>query len=654
MVFAMSTLSVSQTLPAPTAITDPKQVTSKPNADVEQGEQSLSLERLYMTRSITGSAWSPDGKTVAFVSNITGRNNLWLVSAQGGWPMQLTVSDQRQAEPAWSPDGKWIAYMSDYDGDEQWDIFLVSPKTGQVVNLTNTREIAEESPTWSPDGRYLAYMVKPKTSSVFEIDIFDSVLKKTSHLTSGTAKEKMNVGPMWAKDGKSIVYTQQQAKGTDSNLFIADVATSQSRLLTPHDGEKLYSANDVSPDGRRILITSNAGNGYDNVGILDVSSKKIDWLTEDKWEISAGNFSPDGKSVTWTANVDGNTDIYIHDLATGKTTSLPLPKGVNTLGGAESAFTADGSRLLYYHDGPNAPNDAWIYDMRSHNSHQATHALLAGIPVDHMVEPSLVHYPSRDGKWTISAWLYVPHNMQRNGQNAAIVHVHGGPTSQTVNSFNRFVQYMVNQGYMVIAPNYRGSTGYGKEFQEANLFDMGGGDLQDVLAAADWIKQTGYLDPNKLVIAGGSYGGYMSMMAVTKAPEVWAAAVPIVPFVNYFTEIQNEDPILREMDIATMGDPSDEKSHPLLRDRSPIFFIDQVKAPLLLLAGGNDPRCPKSETLQVVEAIKKQGGIAEYKIYENEGHGFARVENQIDAYQRAANFIKSHVPPADCGCSLNQ
>jgi dipeptidyl aminopeptidase/acylaminoacyl peptidase len=654
MVSVMSTLSFSQTLPAPTAISDPKQVTSRPNADVEQGEQSLSLERLYMTRSIGGTAWSPDAKKIVFVSNITGRNNLWLVPADGGWPMQLTVSDQRQAAPAWSPDGKWIAYMSDYDGDEQWDVFLVSPKGGQVLNITNTREIAEESPTWSPDGRYLAYMVKPKTSSVFEIDVFDTVTRKTSHLTSGTAKEKMNVGPIWSKDGKSIVYTQQHAKGTDSNIFIADLASAQSTLLTPHDGEKLYGASDVSPDGKKILITSNAGNGYDNVGVLDVASKKIDWLTEDKWEISAGNFSPDGKSVTWTANVDGSADIYIHSLASAKTTSLPLPKGVNALGGAESAFTQDGSRLLYYHNGPNAPNDAWIYNLRDSSSHQVTHALLAGIPTDHMIEPQLVHYPSRDRKWTISAWLYVPHNMQRSGKNAAIVYVHGGPTAQTVNSFNRFVQHMANQGYMVIAPNYRGSTGYGKEFQQANLFDMGGGDLQDVLAAADWIKQTGYLDPRKLVIAGGSYGGYMSMMAVTKAPEVWAAAVPIVPFVNYFTEIQNEDPILREMDIATMGDPKDEKSHPLLRDRSPIFFIDQVKAPLLLLAGGNDPRCPKSETLQVVEAITKRGGVAEYKIYENEGHGFARVENQIDAYQRAANFIKSHVPPADCGCSLNQ
>ena len=148
--------------------------------------------------------------------------------------------------------------------------------------------------------------------------------------------------------------------------------------------------------------------------------------------------------------MDGNADIYIHSLASAKTTSLPLPKGVNALGGAESAFTQDGSRLLYYHNGPNAPNDAWIYNLRDSSSHQVTHALLAGIPTDHMIEPQLVHYPSRDRKWTISAWLYVPHNMQRNGKNAAIVYVHGGPTAQTVNSFNRFVQHMANQGYMVL------------------------------------------------------------------------------------------------------------------------------------------------------------------------------------------------------------
>jgi dipeptidyl aminopeptidase/acylaminoacyl peptidase len=654
----MSTLIESQTLPDPKAITDPKQIASKPNAAVEP---NLSIEKLYMTRSIGDSSWSPDGKTIVFVSNISGRNNLWLAPAAGGWPTQLTISDQRQTSPTWSPDGKWIAYQSDYDGDEQWDIFMVSPKTGQVVNLTNTRVISEENPTWSPDSRYLAYIVKPKTSSVYEIDVFDKLTREIKHLTTNTPADKMNTGPIWSHDGKWIAYTQTHAKETDSNIFIAGVATGESTLLTPHEGEQLYRVNAISPrsipDGKVLLITSNAANGYENVGLLFLSTKagkvrptEIQWLTKEKWEIEGSHFSPDGKQVIWTANVDGNSNIYKYDVDLKKTILLSLPTGWNTPAGADSAFTHDGGNFLYYHNGPTAPKDLWVYSTANGKSHQVTHSLVAGVRSEDMVEPFLVRYPSRDGKWTISALLYVPYNMPRNGQNAAIVYVHGGPKSQSVNSFNRFIQHIANQGYMVIAPNYRGSTGYGKEFMHANLFDMGGGDLQDVLAATDFLKQSGFVDPKKLILMGGSYGGYLTMMGVTKAPEVWAAGVPIVPFVNWFTEIENEDPVLQQSDLATMGDPKKNKA--FFEERSPIFFVDKIKAPLLLLAGGNDPRCPKEETLQVVEAVKKNGGVADYKIYDNEGHGFARVENQIDAYQRVSSFLKARVPPADCYCKL--
>jgi len=648
MVVLMSVIAESQSPISAQAITDPKQITSKPNAQVEK---NLSIEKLYMTRQVGSSDWSPDGKTVAFMSNLTGRNNLWTVPAEGGWPVQLTVSDQRQTDVAWSPDSKWIAYISDHNGDEQWDIFLVSPKTGQVVNITNTREIAEESPTWSHDARYLAYIVKPKTSSVFEIDVYDTLQRDLKHLTTGTAKDLVNDDPIWSQDDKFIVYTQEQAKGTDSNVFMVDVESAKSTLLTPHQGEALYSAQDISPDGKQVLITSNAANGFRNVGLLDIATKKVRWLTQEKWEARAGQFSPDGSQLTYIVNVDGNTDIYLYDVKTSTARSLPLPKGVNSVAGAATAFSRDGSRLLYHQNGPAAPGDLWVYTVAEGKSHQLTHSLLGGVRAQDMVAPALVHYPSKDGKWTISAFVYVPYNLPRNGQHPAIVYVHGGPSSQTMNTFNRFVQYMVNQGYLVIAPNYRGSTGYGEAFKQANLFDMGGGDLQDVLSAAEWIKQTGYVDPKKLILMGGSYGGYLTMMGVTKAPDLWAAGIPVVPFVNWFTEIQNEDPILQQSDLATMGDL--EKNKALYEDRSPINFVEHIKAPLYLLAGGNDPRCPKSEAQQVVDAVKKRNGIVEYKVYENEGHGFARVENQIDAYKRVADFLIAHVPPADCGCSLN-
>jgi dipeptidyl aminopeptidase/acylaminoacyl peptidase len=636
----------SSSPPTPAVITDPAQITSKQKFDI----QPFTVEKLYMTRAIGDSSWSPDDKQVAFVTNISGRNNIWIVPSQSGWPTQLTVSNQRQANIAWSPKGRWIAYNSDYDGNEQWDLFLVSTSNGQVVNLTNTPEVSEEGAAWSPDGEKLAYSVKPKQSPNYEIDTIEIQSRRIIHLTSNTPAQLSNFNPIWSRDGKWIVFTQQNAAGKDSNIFIASATGGRATNLTPHEGERNFSATDISPDAKSVLITSNAGNGYENAGLLDVATKKISWLTNDKWEISSGKFSPDGKHLSWTANIDGDQDIYVYDLTTRQAHPLPVAKGINSLAGAETPFSHDGTSLLFTHNGPNAPNDIWTYDFAAQKSQQITHSLVGGVRSEDMVEPFLVHYPSKDGKWQISAFVYVPYNAERNGKNAGIVSIHGGPTAQTINSFSRNIQYLVNQGFFVIAPNYRGSTGYGKEFEDANRFDMGGGDLQDVISAAEWMKKTGFIDPKKIAVMGGSYGGYLTMMAVTKAPDLWAAGVPIVPFVNWFTEIENEDPLLRQYDISTMGDPA--KDMVRLKDRSPINFADQIKAPLLLLAGGNDPRCPKTEAEQVAQAVKKRGGVVDLKVYENEGHGFAKIENQIDAATRIAEFLKKYAEPAKCGCNI--
>jgi dipeptidyl aminopeptidase/acylaminoacyl peptidase len=644
--FLATVCSIAQSKDNTAAITDPTQITSKQKFDT----QPFTVEKLYMTRTVGDSSWSPDDKEVAFVSNITGRNNIWVVSSQSGWPTQLSVSNQRQANIAWSPKGRWIAYNSDYDGNEQWDLFVVSADNGQIVNLTDTPEISEEGAAWSPSGEKLAYSVKPKQSPNYEIDVIEILTKKVTHLTSNTPAQRSNLNPIWSKDGKWLVFTQQRADGKDANIFLVSSAGGQATNLTPHQGEQNFLATDIAPDSKTVLITSNAANGYQNVGLITVATKSIAWLTQDKWEVSSGSFSHDGKRLTWTANVDGNQEIFVYDLATKQAHALPVAKGINSPAGAETAFSHDGARLLYRHEGPNAPNDLWTYDLTSQKPLQITHSLIGGIRSEDMVEPFLVHYPSKDGKWHISAFVYVPYNAEKNGKNAAVVSIHGGPTSQTVNAFNKGIQYLVNQGYFVIAPNYRGSTGYGKEFEDANRFDMGGGDLGDVISAAEWMKKTGYIDPKKVAVMGGSYGGYLTMMAVTKAPDLWAAGVPIVPFVNWFTEIENEDPLLRQYDIATMGDPVKDKAR--LQDRSPINFVDRVTAPLLILAGGNDPRCPRTEAEQVASAIKKRNGVVEIKVYENEGHGFAKIENQIDAFTRIAEFLKKYAEPAKCGCNL--
>ena len=642
----ISAISAAQLLPAPTAVTDPKQLQTVRVDDL----RTFTAEKLFNTRTIGGSTWSPDGKQVAFIANITGRDNLWIIPATGGWPVQLTSGEQRQTLPRWSPDGKWIAYMSDTDGDEMWDIFLVSPITGEVVNLTATRKTDEEIPAWSPDGKQIACMTRAKDSPSFEIDIIEVETRKTRHITRDSPREFGNYFPFWSPDGKALAWTQANLTGKDSNILVMELASGATTNLTEHTGDKFFRAASFSPDGKRILVTSSAANGYANVTLLDVATRKISWLTEDKWEIAAGDFAPSGKSVTWTANVDGDQEIYLYDIDTKKTTRLDIPQGWNSFTPGAGAFSRDGGRLLYYHESGSSPRDLWSFDLKSGSSLQLTQSLFGGLRATDMVEPVLVHYPSADGKFTLSAFAYVPHSIQRNAKFPAIVYIHGGPASQATNSFDPVLQYLLNLGYLVIAPNYRGSSGYGKEFQEANHQDAGGAELEDVVAAARFIQQSGFVDPSKLVVMGRSYGGYLTMMAVTKHPEMWAAAVPIVPFVNWLTEFKSADPQVQEFDRQFMGDPVKDKA--LWEDRSPINFIDRVKAPLLLLAGGNDPHCPKSEAKQVSDEIKQRGGRVQLKIYENEGHAFSRVENLIDACKRVGDFLKVNVPSPGCGCTV--
>ncbi len=637
--------AAAQSLATPKAITDPTKLESVQKSDFQQ----ISLDRLFLTRQLSGASWSPDGKYIVFSTNISGRMNLWTIPATGGWPTQLSINDQRQVAPIWSPDGKWIATLSDYDGDEMWDIFLVSPLTGETVNFTLSRNTQEMDPAWSPDGKQLAYTVRPKEKASAEIDVTEVLTKKTLHVTHDTPANRTNSQPIWSKDGKRLAWTIVYADEKRADICVATLQPLGTECVTTNTGDQKYMAQDWSPDGSTLLITSNASNGFDNVALLNLASRKLSWLTQDRWEMTAGGFSPDGKKVVYSANIDGETGLYVYDLGTKQNNKLNVGGGVN-YSQSPAPFSPDGSHILYIHDGATQPRALWSYDVVDGKANQITNGLMGGLRSDLLVEPTLVHFPSKDGKYTLSAQVYIPYSLTRNGKFPAIVYVHGGPADQSEPDFVPLLQYFANQGYVVIAPNYRGSSGYGKAFQDADRMDAGGAELQDVVDAAEFIKGSGYVDPKKLVIMGRSYGGYLAMMGVTKFPDLWAAGVPIVPFVNWFTEYQNEDATLQASDREFMGDPVTNKE--LWTDRSPYFFLDRVKAPLMILAGGNDPRCPKSEAQQVADSIRKRGGKVQLKIYENEGHVFSRTENILDAYRRVSDFLKTFVPSPGCGCSI--
>jgi dipeptidyl aminopeptidase/acylaminoacyl peptidase len=327
-------------------------------------------------------------------------------------------------------------------------------------------------------------------------------------------------------------------------------------------------------------------------------------------------------------------------MGSGKSVALAMPPGITVPDGNPNPFSPDGKSVLLTHQSSQRPSDLWVYDLVSSKPRQLTYSAVAGLNPKDLPEAQLVHYKSFDGKM-ISAFLWVPFNLKRDGTNPAVVLPHGGPTGQTTDYFNSAAAALASRGYVCIAPNVRGSTGYGMEFQKANYQDLGGGDLKDEVFARQFLIDTGYLDAKKVGITGGSYGGFMTLMAIGKTPDLWAAAVEMYGIIDWYTMLQHEDPFLQQYERSLMGDP--EKDRAVFEAASPIKYIRDEKAPLLVLQGENDIRVPKEEAEQVVAILKKEGRTVDAHYYPAEGHGFSKRENQIDSLRRTVEWFDKYL-----------
>ena len=613
-------------------LTDPKSVVSASNP----AARPAPIDALYYTRSVFGPAWSPDGQQIVFTSDMSGRSNLWKVRASGGWPIQLTQSDERQHSAVWSPDGKWIIYQQDRAGDELWDLYAIPSDGGEAINLTNTPAIREEDPHWSHDGTTIAFTYKPKDGSQYDIALLDWSTRKVHKLTNEQQPGYSWNVVAWSSDDKTIYAVRVNPPFTDADIYHIDVATGKLENFTPHRGTIRYFGSSLSPDGGAILLSSDAKGGYMNVALLDLATKKVTWVTDLKWEAYSGNFSPDGKRYTYVVNEDGLTDAYLVDRSTNRAEKVELPHGLNNFPGNPNEFAPQSDRVIVSHEASNQPGDLWVYNLNSRHADQLTFSAIASLRATPLPPSQIVHYKSFDGK-IITALLWVPFNLKRDGSNPALVLPHGGPTGQMVDSWNTKVAALTSRGYICLAPNPRGSTGYGLDFQKANFQDLGGGDLKDEIAGVEFLKATGYVDPKKIGITGGSYGGFMTLMGIGKAPDIWAAAVELYGIINWWTMLKSSDPSLNEYLKALLGNL--EENRKIYEADSPITYIRNEKAPLLVLQGDNDPRVPKEEAEQVVDILKKEGRNVDAHYYANEGHGFVKRENQLDSIRRTIDWF---------------
>lgn len=621
-------------------LTAPKSVTSPANSRAKP----VPIEDLGFSRGLASAAWSADGKRLFLATNLTGRYNIWRTDAAGSWPVQITQAEDRQSALIASPDGATVYFQQDTGGDEQYDIYAVPAAGGAVVNLTNTPDIRESAELLSPDGARLAIGYKPKARGQTDLAILDTATRSVRPLTHEADPQWDWSAVAWVDGGRSLIANRAFTDGTVSEVWMLDATTGAAKRLLGKD-KTVYAASDATADGQVLAVSTNEGTGQLHAGVYRVDAARFRGLKPTIWEQSAGPISPDGRQMVVETGIDGRNDVSLVDSASLAERALPLPPGANAVAGGKP-FTPDSKRLLVLQSGATSPGAPVIVDVGSGRVETPFQLAMASLDPATLPRSAVVTYRSFDGT-LVSGVLTIPFNARRDGSSPAVVLPHGGPTGQATDYFNKTATALASRGYFVIQPNPRGSTGYGHAFQVANYQDLGGGDLKDVLAAKDFLVATGYVDAKRVGITGGSYGGFMTLMAIGRTPGAFAAAVQMFGIIDWRTMWEHEDAGLRAYQTSLLGDPA---TYPKVYDAaSPLSYIKAAKAPLLSLQGENDIRVPRGQAQQVTDAVKANGGVAEVVFYPAEGHGFAKRENQVDSLKRTIAWFDKYLKPAGAG-----
>jgi len=598
----------------------------------------VSLLPYLSIRGAGAPALSPDGKWIVFTSSVSNTTQLWKIPAKATpdgnayWPEQLTFFPDAVGSAEWSPDGKWILFRKDVGGNERHQLYLIRPNGADLDTLTNNPK-AIFGGGFTEDGKSIIYQSNERNEAYFDIYLMDLATRKTKLLHQSDHQNGL-IG--LSRDNRWLFISRDEGNASDF-VYVKDITkqspTEEPRLLTPHTEPATHNGFYISPDNKRLHFFSDEGREFSNRAYVDFQdpNAKVTFKENVKWDLDQDIFSPDGNVEVITRNVDGISEITILNTKTGKKLSAPhLPEGGFI---SNMQITHNGSKIAFNYTSPTEPGAIYVHDIKKNKTERVTIPNYAGIDPKSFVSSTLIHYPSFDGKM-IPAYFYKANTSKPA---PVIVTMHGGPESQDRPWFNSLAQYFLQRGYSVLDPNVRGSTGYGKSYAIADNTVNRMVSVRDMEAAALWLKKQSTVDTSKLIVFGGSYGGFMTLAAMTMQPDIWAAGVDLFGIANFHSYFKNTGAWRTLNRAAEYGDPV--KDSAFLVQISPLTYVDRIKKPLFVYQGKNDPRVPAVEAEQIVEAVRKRGIPVEYIILPDEGHGLAKRENRISVFTSIIDFL---------------
>lgn len=580
-----------------------------------------------------------------FTADLTGQPNVWWqkVGPRGepGASRPLTAFTDRSVRVvAPAADGRSVFFAADQDGDEQMQLFRLASGGGDPIALTDDRKVRHElfAGGVDPLGRRLLYVDNGRNPADMDLVVHD--------LARGTTVRPLPTdavwsNPTWDPSGRRF-FALKILSNTRIHTFVHDLARKTTVEVVPHDTDGWAAGEAWTRDGRSLFIRTDIGREFKQLELVELATGKRTVVAAPKADVEEVRFSSRTSTLVYSVNEEGYSTVYagrfpgrVHRVSSIPSGHFPLSWGSILAIAPDSrsavALWARGSR----------PDEILWFPLGAGRYQQLSESMVGGVPDGPLPEPKLVRFPTFDGR-KIPALYYLP-KRRTKGPMPAVLSIHGGPESQERPEwmYSGLYAWLNACGIAVLAPNIRGSTGYGKSYQKLILHDWGGGELKDLKAAAEWMRSRPEIDPSRLGLFGGSFGGFATLGCATRLPEYWKVAVDVVGPSNLLTFVKTIPPFWIRFIHEWVGDPETEAD--FLRERSPITYIDNVRADMLIIQGANDPRVNKAESDQMVERLRANGRSVEYLVFEDEGHGFTKRANQLKAIGAAGRFLADHL-----------